>query len=108
MGEDWKPGDLALCVDMGDWQATFEVKPAQPLGMCPIVGLTYTVRSVAIGSDVFGRRGVALQFFEIRNHHPEAIGYNAIFFRKVEHRQADAEDAETIRLLTGEPVTVSA
>lgn len=103
MSEDWQPGDLALCIGRGDDDA-FEVWPAERVSMGPIKGLVYTVAAVRLAVDCYGREGVALRLAEIRPKHPLSVGFNAEFFRKFRQRDADEQDAETIRLLNGRPV----
>lgn len=101
MADDWQVGDLALCVGIFDPNTSERVHgPCQTL---PIVGLGYTVTAVRSGVDVYGNQGTGLTFAEIRNSHPHAVGWNSEMFRKIRPQQPDAEDAETIRLLTGAP-----
>lgn len=101
----WQAGDLAICVGRGA-DDVYDIDGATPQTRGPIVGLTYTVAAAHVGFDCYGRPGTALRFNEIPNKHPKAIGYNANFFRKIAPHVADAEDAETIRLMNGQPVPV--
>jgi len=102
---DWAPGDLALCVGIGEDDA-FALMPTIPQTPGPIVGLSYTVVAVRRAVDCYGVFGFALAFAEIPPRHPAAIGYNARFFRKILPHTPDAEDIETIRLMSGQPVPV--
>lgn len=104
MAEDWKPGDLARCVN-------WENDAAYPPGCAgePIVGLTYTVTKVFYGCGCDGKMQLALAFAEIRRGFSptmgwRADGYSACDFRKVRPIDADDFDREVIEALRGEPV----
>lgn len=83
MSDDWKPGDLALCVRSGtSIRAGF-------------VGVVTRVEVTPIGTGLW-LSGIC----------SDALtgGYHAWRFRKIRPHTPDEEDAETIRLLTGKPV----
>lgn len=86
-GEDWAPGDLALCVNSEP--RAYARKPLRS-------GAIYTVSNVhvcaGVGLELVGVKSVAL------------YGFDASRFRKIRPHNPDAEDAETIRLLNGAPV----
>lgn len=91
MADDWKPGDLALCVNAGPCA----------LGYVPpelVEGKTYRV--YGIGTDEQGDLGLFLDEVESECY---AGGYLAWRFRKIHPHAPDAEDAETLRLLNGTP-----
>lgn len=77
MSDDWQPGDLALCVRGATYTRA---------------GRLYTVSEVLVGGMYF----VGLP----TNLRPGRFSR----FRKIRPHTPDAEDAETIRLLTGAPV----
>ncbi len=87
----WQVGDLALCV--------------RAEGTRLAVGKIYLVSEVWVGGTIshgFAHNwtGVGLRFgFEERD-----VNWCATRFRKIRPHTPDAEDAETIRLLTGAPV----
>lgn len=96
MSDDWKPGDLALCVRGGEitdcdcggchaagWRAG-ETLVVTAVGYGPAFGHTICHHPALRLSG--GRNGLARRFRKIHPHTP------------------DAEDAETIRLLNGAPV----
>ncbi len=85
MGDDWQVGDLALCVRSGNHTRT---------------GHIYTVNLVAVGAY-----GPVLRFDE-RMHCEEHRRQMSLAtrFRKIRPHTEDAEDRETIALLTGKPV----
>ena len=94
MADDWQPGDLALCVDDS---------PSWPFGESNLVrGRCYTVSALSPCPD--GIPG--LHLVEVRSKSP--FGYNPPLFRKIRPHTPDAEDAETIALLTGKPAQVGA
>lgn len=102
MADDWQIGDYALCIELAA-DDVFDIYAETPQAPGPVVGLTYTVKAVLRAHDCYGRPGIALAFVEIRQRHPRAVGYNAACFQKAQPHTADAEDAETIALLTGTP-----
>ena len=90
---DWKPGDAALCI---------KATPCPVFGPVTLVeGRTYIVRAVKTGAcRTTGYVGTGLKV--IGN---EDFGWhNSIRFQKAPNHTPDAEDAETIALLTGAPV----
>ena len=94
MADDWQPGDLALCVRGG--LSRFD--PTRP-------GAVYTVSDIVF-NDTDNEYGLA--FNEVPTEGPDYYGFYTARFRKIRPHTPDAEDAETIRLLTGAPVKESA
>ena len=96
-GADWQPGDLALCL---------HVRPRD----VPVYrglealrsGAVYTVEAVGSWG---GETGLLLA--GVRSESPTGV-YHHARFRKIKPHAPDAEDAETIRLLTGKPARVPA
>lgn len=98
---DWKPGDLALCVD----DAQCPIYPGTEGGIRK--GGVYHVEIVRVVADFAGRECVGLGLDRCNPVHPASgkVGlHNAIRFRKIRPHTPDEQDAETIRLLTGAPV----
>ena len=96
MADDWKPGDLALCVRGG------AVHPGTRAPELPRIGAVYTVD--AFGTSGF-RGGPAPAFWLVdgpKNNDGQRV-WGASRFRKIEDHVPDAEDEETIRLLNGAP-----
>lgn len=93
-GDDWQPGDLALCIKVGAW-SEMQRRPLVDGG--PSAGKTYRV------SDVVSEEGPCLYF---GNPWPFDI-FQADRFRKIRPHTPDVEDEETIRLLTGKPEPVA-
>lgn len=91
MGDDWQPGDLALCVKTTG-HGTIKA------------GAVATVERAAFCEDdgLFG-----LWFVGIVSSGYSG-GFDARNFRKIRPHTPDAEDAETIALLTGKPAQVPA
>lgn len=89
MSDDWKPGDLALCV-RGGKDPSSDIPSAQP-------GRIYTVANVTN----CGPFGIGLGFRELPDSQDWA--YGAEDFRKIRPHTPDEQDAETIRLLNGAP-----
>lgn len=107
MAEDWKPGDLARCVE---WPHDCAYPPDAP--GTPIPGLTYTVIRVFVGIDVLFNRHLGLAFAEIERGisplwHVKAEGYQARYFRKVRPMDADEFDREVIEAMNGQSVVVA-
>ena len=94
MNDDWQPGDLALCVNNTPWEHEAEAFFLN-------LGGVYTV--AACGVPAGGKR-FCLAFREISRDGKRGNAYCASRFRKIRPHTPDAEDAETIRLLTGAPV----
>ncbi len=99
MSDDWQPGDLALCVNR---------HPLYPPHVSP--GAVFTVewvwRAVRCADDP-DWIDVALDFNGIER----CEGDNAYWhgnFRKIHPHVPDAEDVETIRLLTTAPEPIPA
>lgn len=96
-GDDWQAGDLALCV-------------RQPRAHAGLVrsGGVYTVAAVAPFVDFEGEGGLAFEGITP----PPASGYYQYWamsrFRKIRPHVPDAEDRETIALLTDKPAKVGA
>jgi len=86
MMDDWKPGDLALCINQSAWLFNS--------GIGPRAGEIREVRRVGI--DSVGDIGLWLCGYPGNDFNS---GYKADYFRKIYPHRPDAEDAETIRLL---------
>ena len=99
MGDDWKPGDIALCVNNSDWGGI------NPRGNRLRVGRPYEVLFVTAAQEwVDGSIGVGLFIVG-----PQNSGFGDWFegrFRKVTPDAPTADDREVIALLTGKPETV--
>lgn len=93
--DDWHPGDLALCVSkQPHWADVPHPTAFQPQLLC-----TYTVAKVGFGV-VSGEVLIGLR----EDACCDEYGFLAACFRKIRPHTPDAEDAETIRLLRGQPV----
>ena len=94
MADDWQAGDLALCVMDGENTRkgqVFTVEAVQgPVHYRPGWGLP-------------GGEAIALVFKEVRHPRNSFGRYISLRFRKIRPHTPDAEDAETIALLTGQP-----
>lgn len=101
MSDDWQPGDLALCV-LGGYIAGLKG------GEHPQGGRVYTVEAVGMAFFVGGRHLLALKLIDGPANYDLSREWAAYRFRKIRPHTPDAEDAETIRLLTGKPETVPA
>ena len=94
--DDWQPGDLALCIAaQNPW---FVFHPTVP---GPQNGQLCEVRDVVINP------ADNVQHLSFVEYGPRDC-FEAIRFRKIRPHTPDAEDAETIALLTGKPAQVSA
>lgn len=94
--EDWKVGDLALCIKQGQWQS---VKTGDLHNYGPRCGEVCTVTGLCVkGGYIF----LALAEW------PGDGGYSYIAhrFRKVTPRDADEFDREVIDLMTKQPAEV--
>jgi hypothetical protein len=91
VGDDWKPGDLALCV-RGCPVGLDDTKP----------GAIYTVGHVTSALDYSGR---VLYLKEAPHRGSGSRDYR---FRKIHPHTPDEQDAETIRLLNGVPTPAPA
>lgn len=96
---DWQPGDLTLCVSQDPHWADID----HPAGFKPQLLCTYTVAKVGFAA-LSGITILGLQ----EDVFCEDYGFNAANFRKIRPHTPDAEDAETIALLTGTPAQVPA
>lgn len=99
MGDDWQPGDLALCVRKrlrGVW-------PAKRGHRLPRVGGVYQVEAVLLNKSVPG-----LVLVGHHSDHPDGPAWSSIRFVKVSPGEPDEEDRETIRLLNSAPANVPA
>ena len=97
MADDWKPGDLALCVAGGPQRAKSTAR------YYPRAGAIYTVE--AFGLFRFrGEEALALWFADAPANVDGQRVWGAARFRKIEDHVPDTEDEETIRLLKGVPV----
>ena len=90
MSDEWRAGDLALCIKQGDWISA----PSDPNNDGPIAGQILTVKVVVAGHGV-----IALGFAEW-----EPALFRSTRFRKIPPHIPDEEDREAIRLMTGVPV----
>ena len=100
MGDDWQPGDLALCIKLGPWRR-MSSDGTVAKGEGPPAGRVLEVRSVLPGACC----SIALKFSDWPDANVRGwAGYDAKRFRKIRPHQPDEEDAETIRLLNGAPV----
>lgn len=97
MSDDWKPGDLALCVNaralMHDG---IRSGPRKELAE----GKVYTVNSVGVDSKMVGKEVPCLFLAEVRSPAPRG-GFSKLRFIKVTPRKADEFDRWVIRHMTG-------
>jgi hypothetical protein len=100
-GDDWQAGDLALCVKRGQWRhcrsGGISNAPWKSGGI-------YTVRRYGPCPT----SGLPTLWFEGYPGERGADGGAAMRFRKIRPHVPDAEDRETIALLTGKPAKVRA
>ena len=104
MADDWKPGDLALCVKLSPWVRIFAdgVVGGYLDRGGPKAGATYTVRSVEGDAGAFG---VWLRFSDFPDvNAPLWLGYASIRFIKVTPDAEDAFDREVIAHMAGQEV----
>jgi hypothetical protein len=95
MADDWKVGDLALCVDDSPARRVAGHRGnSDPVSL--VRGRLYTV--LFVGPDVYGKGFVGLAVT------CTAWGWFADRFVKVTPPEADEFDRETIALLSGEQV----
>lgn len=94
--EDWKVGDLALCIKQGQWQS---VETGSLLNYGPRCGEVCTV--VGVYMD---RGYLVLALAEWPGD--GSYGYIAVNFRKVTPPEADEFDREVIDLMTKQPAEV--
>lgn len=88
--QNWQVGDLALCVYEGPW---FDQYRRCRVG--PLPGSVHTVSRVWQPAE---KLLISLQDWPIE------MGFWACAFTKIAPHAPDEEDAETIRLLNGQPV----
>jgi len=100
--DNWQAGDLALCV------ALYDGGGIDPLPTNLKIGGVYTVERVFRGVDLFGNTHLGLCLAEVCPVILGGHGFVADLFRKIHPHTPDAEDRETIELLTGKPVEVAA
>ncbi|MGN6290415.1 MAG: hypothetical protein ACTHNA_14265 [Sphingopyxis terrae] len=101
MADDWKVGDLALCVSLG---AGGYDDPVDPVPPAIRVGSSYTVTGVFAGVHVNGDPGIGLKLKEAKPTLFGAAGFDANMFVKITPPEADEFDRETIDLMNGAPV----
>ncbi len=92
MGDDWQAGDLALCVAL----TIRNLRPSRILRL----GAIYTVTGTRWSNK---EQCIALSLAEAKSNGPLGDWHSAVF-RKIRPHRPDAEDAETLRLLNGQPV----
>lgn len=96
--DEWQVGDLALCVTPWEqWRSKNETTP-RPGSVHQVIGIIHGVEWLQ------GTTGPALVLDGVRHMNPCGGVWHGRF-RRIPPHEADAEDAETIRLLTGAPVT---
>jgi len=93
----WAAGDLALRVGKSAKPQQFGVQRGHSK---PRIGGVYTVEAVIIHPWL---GDVGLVIAGHHSAHPFGPAWDARSFRKIEPHEPDAEDAESIRLLSGEP-----
>lgn len=93
MAHEWKVGDLALCIKIGEWTGAVSGRPWNA-GSVRAGGI-YTVSHIGPGFSC----PVALKFIG-----EPARRYDARRFRKVTPPAADDFDRETIELMNRKPV----
>ena len=101
-GEDWQVGDIAICIGTGAWMNGFGE---------PAIGLPFGSRHLVVGVRIFSVTWQPKWKFWVKPQTRIGLylcGKSSAFesraFRKARPHQADEEDAETIRLLNGQPV----
>lgn len=92
--QNWQVGDLALCIWHGPWGSVITGQRRDP--DCPKKGSVNTVSALSLAPT----GTLSLQFVD----YPNDIAFDASAFRKIAPHAPDGEDAETIRLLNGQPV----
>ena len=102
MGDDWQPGDLALCVRGGNFPGGFAKET-------PRAGQIVTVERIVFVPTLQSPNGCwMIGSSELPPNNEGNHLWGAVRFRKIRPHTPDAEDAETIRLLTGKPAQVPA
>lgn len=87
MSEDWRVGDLALCIRRGKWMSL-----RNPDSDGPWPGSLHTVEGIYENPRRKGRTGLGFPEW------PEDA-FEISFFRKIHPHSPDEQDADTIRLL---------
>ena len=100
MSDDWKSGDLALCVRGGRYPKVYSARKS-----FPVSGRIYTVVSYAKDVEFIDGPRAGL-FFSDAPMNRGARVWSACRFRKIYPHVPDAEDEETIALMRGSPVPV--
>lgn len=98
MSENWQAGDLALCIETAGESPTSAERAAGVRGC--VKGGIYQVERVITW---LGKAGLVLAG-NPSSHETKA--YIATAFLRIPPHAPDAEDRETIALLTGKPATV--
>lgn len=93
--QNWQVGDLALCIER-DWQGGPSVGSVNRVQFAGC----FSTHELIARVDQPGEPGVWLGFYAFPGD-----GFHASCFRKIAPHTPDEEDAETIRLLTGQPAT---
>lgn len=96
MADDWKKGDLALCINFDGWfDDKFTDADTGPDAPGPDCGSVHTVEDVVMGPYL----ALRLEGWP----DPSSL-FEANCFRKVTPPEADEFDRETIDLMNGAPV----
>lgn len=95
--DDWKPGDLALCVRSSRNHGRYG---STPVG----AGRPYTVIGVTVGLPGYTDAGETALILDGVICRSPAGAYHHSLFRKIHPHTPDAEDAETIALMRAKPV----
>jgi hypothetical protein len=92
MSDNWKRGDLALCV-----ANDFSTRNYPDIGELPRIGAIYGVNDVAwhSGLKVDGLALIGM---------PDDAYFEATAFRRINPHRPDMDDLETIRLLNADKV----
>jgi hypothetical protein len=96
--DDWKVGDLALCIKQGQWQ---RITTGIRHNKGPRCGEVCTVTGVFVKDGY-----IALALAEWPRASGYGYGYIACRFRKVTPPEADEFDREVIDLMTKQPAEV--
>ena len=99
MSEDWQVGDLALCVRGGFISGLGGLE-------YPVGGRVYIVGAVVHDWKFQTRKTPGLQLVDGPPNRRGSRIWAAFRFRKIHPHTPDAEDVETIRLLTDQPQRV--
>ena len=98
MADDWQVGDLALCVKGGAFDGA-------RASAHPKAGQVVTVHGMGVLiTPAFPKGVLAMRSMDLPPNVNGGHLWRADRFIKVTPDEADAEDAETIRLMTGAPV----